>query len=147
MISLVVKFALLMGVMIEVPQLLAGLEGGGQVVITANDMDLIKTVVFQYQQENGHYPQGPEFGELIRKSIGSAQNPDRDQWGTPFRLAGVPAAPYVLSCGPDMICGTEDDLKLYIERIPEGESSVNLSKTIQTGLLDKFLGGGKGDKP
>jgi hypothetical protein len=122
----------------ELPSLLQGLNAGGQVVITANDMQLIKDVVFTYQSDSGRYPNQREFSELLRAKIGSRENPDQDRWGSPFQLEGLPKTPYILSCGPDKECGTSDDLKVYVGAIPEGETQANVSDLVQANLLDKF---------
>jgi len=68
---------------------------------------------------------------------------EQDLWGIPFRLPGVPVAPYPLSCGPDTSCGTEDDLKVFIKAFHPGEKDLDLSGLMKTNLLDKLEVGGK----
>jgi hypothetical protein len=124
----------------ELPPLLEGLSAGGQVVTTANDMDLVKTVLITYQLDNGHYPTAAALADVIRKGIGGRQDPEKDRWGTPFQIGGVPATPFVLSCGPDKECGNEDDLKLWVAGIPEGEKQLDFSDLVQKNLLDRLVG-------
>lgn len=122
----------------ELPKLLDSVNAGGQVVVTANDMELAKTLVIQFQLDNGRYPKTADLHDLFTAGIGGRQDPDKDRWGTPFQMGGKAKTPYLLSCGPDLQCGDEDDLKVYVAAIPEGETQVGLSERVQTNLLDKF---------
>jgi len=116
--------------------LVDGIVAGGKVVITCNDLEIARTVVRAQREYDGVWPS--DLGAVLHKQVGGRKDPDKDRWGTSLRLAGVPKAPHLLSCGPDGKCGTDDDLKVWLEQVPAGEKEASLSDALQTQLLDRL---------
>ncbi len=117
----------------DLPAILEGITSAGPVIITINQMEIAKTVLFAENLYNGGYPK--DIGEALRRNIGGKPHPELDEWGKPFELHGAPQAPYLQSCGPDKRCGNDDDLRVYIERVPAGAKQSNLSDALTDRLL------------
>jgi hypothetical protein len=116
-----------------------GLNEGGQIVITANDMDVARIVLFQFKLDHGRYPEEAELTPVLRENIGGRTDPDQDRWGLKFRIDGKGDTPSLLSCGPDRVCMTSDDLRLWLERIPKGAEQLDLAALIRVNLLDRLV--------
>lgn len=124
----------------DLPGILSSIMSAGPVIVTINQMEIAKTVLFSEKAYNGAYPSQGELEGVLRKGIGGKPHPHLDEWGTPFRIEiserdGM-RYPFVLSLGPDKTAGTADDLKVFIEIVPADEKQASLSESLRTGLLD-----------
>jgi hypothetical protein len=118
----------------DLPGILRSVMEAGPVIVTINNMEIAKTVLFTEKQFNGSYPADPEA--VLRRSVGGNPHPHLDEWGKKFLVRGLPRTPYVFSSGPDTADRTPDDLKVWIEVVPPGEKQASLSEALQTGLID-----------
>ncbi|PYQ14741.1 MAG: hypothetical protein DMF80_11795 [Acidobacteria bacterium] len=78
---------------------------------TQMEMGEIAAAVDAEYASTARYPEADEFKEFIRRWIRPRdRNPAFDRWGQPF-LFRVEGPRYeILSCGPDSVCGTADDI-------------------------------------
>lgn len=58
------------------------------------------------------YPDPQAFGQFVRAWIRrKGRDPAYDRWGQPFRFQVDGTRYEILSCGPDAVCGTPDDIQ------------------------------------
>jgi hypothetical protein len=84
---------------------------------TLTEMSAIAAALDAEHVSLHRYPDSSELAGFIRQWIPDTRgrDPSVDHWGVPFRLEleeeDSASVGYVLrSCGPDRICGTEDDI-------------------------------------
>jgi hypothetical protein len=60
------------------------------------------------------YPEPKDFKDFVRHWVrphGRDRDPYHDRWGQPFQLRVEHTYYEILSCGPDRLCGTADDIR------------------------------------
>ena len=80
---------------------------------TMNEMSAIGAALDAEHISMRHYPEPEALADFIRQWLPATKghDPAVDQWGGAFRLE-VQTVGYILrSCGPDALCGTDDDIE------------------------------------
>jgi hypothetical protein len=61
---------------------------------------------------HSRYPDASDFEAFVRRWVkGKQRDPAHDRWGMPVRYRHEGTRFELLSCGPDVECGTRDDIR------------------------------------
>jgi len=79
---------------------------------TRMEMGEIAAAVDAEYASTGSYPEPQAFRAFVRQWIRpKGRNPAYDRWGQPFQYRAEGPLYEILSCGPDAVCGTPDDIR------------------------------------
>jgi hypothetical protein len=87
---------------------------GPKAVMTSMDMDSARTALAMEFLNNERWP--GDISSFLQVNVQGVEHPDRDRWGTPYRLENVPEDPVLVSCGADTAYSTADDMRVKIIR-------------------------------
>lgn len=93
-------------------QMVRAVRSGPAAMRTLMDMGGVRNLIASEIILNEHIP--VDLEHFLHGKVFGNDTPHLDRWGSPYRLEEVPHDPVLRSCGPDLACGTVDDISMTV---------------------------------